>query len=98
MPVMWQQISPAAYQIASEDILTLPTQRHLRRLTSALDMNLEITDSTIAYQQARKSKLSTNDLLVNVIMDEVFCKKKCNILVVNFTGLKTIKLLKGNFV
>ena len=44
MSVMWQQISAVAYhQIASEDILTLPTQRHLRRLTSALDMNLEIT-------------------------------------------------------
>ena len=97
MSVMWQQISPAAYhQIASEDILTLPTQRHLRRLPSALDVNLEITDSTIAYLQARKSKLSTKDLLVNVIMDEVFCQKKVQYS--HFTGLKTIKLRKRYFV
>ena len=63
MSVMWQQISPAAYhQIASEDILTLRMQRHLRKLTSAVDVNLEITGSTIAYLQARKSKLFPKDL------------------------------------
>ena len=54
---MWQKISPAVYhQIAPEYTLMLPTQRHLRRLTYALDVNLEITDSTIAYLQAKKSK------------------------------------------
>ena len=41
MAVMWHDISPAAYkQIMSEGLLTLPSERHLRNLTSALNTDL----------------------------------------------------------
>ena len=44
MAVMWQQVLPATYnQIVSDNVLTLPSVRHLRRLASALDVNLSST-------------------------------------------------------
>ena len=95
MSILWQQTSSAAYrQVSNEDVLTLPSQRHLRRLTSALDVNLEITDSTIAYLRARRQKLSTKDLKVTVIMDEVFCQKNVQYSNGKFFGLENDKASK----
>ena len=69
-------MSPATYnQIVSDNVLTLPSVRHLRRLTSALDVTLELSVSTIAYLEARLSKLMPKDLYVNVIMDEMYCQQ-----------------------
>ena len=76
MAVMWQQVSPATYnQIVPDNVLTLPSVRHLRRLTSALDVNLELSVSAIAYLEARLSKLMPKDLYVDVIMNEVYCQQ-----------------------
>ena len=82
MAVMWHDISPAAYkQIMSEGLLTLPSERHLRNLTSALNTDLELADSSIEYLKIKKSKLPDKDLTVAVLMDEVYCQKKVQYLI-----------------
>ena len=72
MAVLWQQTSPALYdQILSSDVLCLPSVRWVLRLSSALNVDFELTESTIAYLKARLSKLKKKDLTINLIIDEV---------------------------
>ena len=64
--VMWQQVSPATCnQIVSDKVLTLPSVRHLRRLTSASDVNLVLSVSTIMPKY----------LYGNLIMDKCIVNK-----------------------
>lgn len=54
---MWQNTSPALYrQIKNEGVLTLPTAKYVRRLSSGLDVDsgFEVSDATRAYLQARR--------------------------------------------
>ena len=75
--VLWQKASPACYkQILDNNVLTLPCVRHIRRISSALNVDLELTESAVAYLKARKEKLHGKDLLVSVIMDEVHSKQR----------------------
>ena len=41
------------------------------RLSSALNVEFELTESTIVYLKARLSKLEKKDLTINLIIDEV---------------------------
>ena len=73
---MWQNVSPALYrQIQSDGILTLPNYKYVRRLSSALTVDFNLSDSTIVYLSARMAKLSERELHVNVMVDEVYCQK-----------------------
>ena len=70
-------ISAACYRkLLQDDILTLPCERHLRRLTNAINVDLEISESTIAYLKARFTKLSEKDKTVAMLLDEVSSDKK----------------------
>ena len=74
MACMWQNVSPALYkQIKSESILTLPTAKYVRRLSSGLNVEAgyEVSDVTRAYLQAKKRKLSEKDAIVAILMDEI---------------------------
>ena len=71
MAVLWQQTSPALYNlILSSNVVSLPSVRWVLRLSSALNMDFELTESTIAYLKARMSKLEKKDLTTNLIIDE----------------------------
>ena len=95
MAVMWHDISPAAYkQIMSEGLLTLPSERHLRNLTSALNADLELADSSIEYLKIKKSKLPDKDLTVAVLMDELYCQKKVQYLNGQFYGFENNNVTK----
>ena len=50
MASLWQRISPAYNkQILQDNVITLPSSHHLRRLCSSSDINcMELTQSTIA--------------------------------------------------
>ena len=49
MSVLWQNVSTARYrQILQDGVLTLPSERHLRHLTS-LNVYLELTETAISY-------------------------------------------------
>ena len=75
--VVWQKISPAAYKhIYQEGILTLPTERRIRQLTSAIGVDMELGESTKAYLRARKSKLQSKDLVVSVLIDEIYTSRQ----------------------
>ena len=77
MSVMWFKISPTAYKhVYQEGILTLPTERRIQQLTSAVDVDLKLGDSTKAYLKARISKLHLKDLSVALLVDEVYSSKQ----------------------
>ena len=68
--------SPACYgQMLSDGKLSLPCKKHLRRLTHALTLDLDFSESTRRYLKARLSKLELKDKVVSVIMDEVHTRK-----------------------
>lgn len=74
---MWENTSPALYkQILGENVLTLPTSKYLRNLTSVLTTDPGITPSTAGYLKARAKGLSEREKLVSVIIDEVYCSKQ----------------------
>ena len=77
MSVMRFKISPTAYKhVYQEGILTLPTERRIQQLTSAVDVDLKLGDSTKAYLKARISKLHLKDLSVALLVDEVYSSKQ----------------------
>ena len=89
MSIIWQNVSPACYrQILGYEVLSLPSVRHVRRLSSSLNVDLELTDSAVAYLTARKSKLSPKDLLINIVMDEVHCLQSVQFCNGKFYGME----------
>ena len=70
--MMIQKIS----QLLHENILTLPSIRRIRQLTSALDSEMKLGETAINYLKARLSKLSSRDSVVSLIIDEVYTQKK----------------------
>ena len=77
MAAMWHKTSTALYQlILIDEVLTLPVDRHVRRLTHAITPELELADSSVRYLTARKKKLKDKDLKVVFLLDEVFSQVK----------------------
>ena len=86
---MWHNASSALYKIIlSDDVLTLPVDRHIRRLTHAITPDLELADSSVQYLTARKKKLSEKDTKVVVLLDEVFNQMKAQYSHGKFYGLE----------
>ena len=74
---LWENTSPALYkQILEEDILALPSQRHLKNLTSAFSVDAGMSKSTEQYLKARISKLNEREKVVDLIIDEVYSSKR----------------------
>ena len=87
MAVMWQKISPSAYRhIYHEDVLTLPTERRIRQLTSAIGVDMELGSSTKAYLRARISKLEAKELMISVLIDEIYSSKQVQYVNGSFYG------------
>jgi hypothetical protein len=82
--MMWQMTSPALYnQLLGEGFLTLPSVRHLKRLSSALTVDGTLSQSTLQYLKQRIASLSERERIVTIIFDEVYSAKR-----VEFTGGK----------
>ena len=95
MAVIWQKFSPTTYKhIFDEGVLTLLTDRHLRQLTSAITVDLELGESTKAYLKARRAKLKPKDCLVNVIIDEVYTAKQVQYVNGKFYGIEESNITK----
>ena len=89
MAVMWQKFPPTTYKhIFDVGVLTLPTERRIRQLTSAITVDLELGESTEAYLKARRAKLKPKDFLVNVIIDEVYIAKQVQYVNGKFYGIE----------
>ena len=77
MAYMWQSVSPALYkQVQLEGILTLPSAKYVRTLSSSIGDDFELTQPAKRYMSARFQKLKETDHEVSLIMDEVYCQKK----------------------
>ena len=76
MACMWESVSNALYkQIQSDDVLTLPATKYCQRLSSFLTVDLNLSESTVAYLKLRIQKLLRKDLTMNLILDEVYSQQ-----------------------
>ena len=73
----------------------LPTPNCLRRLSSALNVDLELSDSTLSYLKARFSRLAEKDKTVSILMDEVYCRKRVEYSNGKFYGMEYGKWKMG---
>ena len=57
--VLWENASPSLYkQIRDEGLLTIPSTRYIKELTSALSVETGLTENTIKYLEARRQRLN----------------------------------------
>ena len=96
MCVLLQRISPASYKhLYEDDVLTLPSPSHLRRISSAIDIDtMTLNESNIAYLTARFKKLSEKDRLVSVLLDEVYSNQCVQYVVGKFFGAEGGEITK----
>jgi len=89
----WKISSPALYrQITESNTLSLPSSKHLDRLTSQLGTETGLTESSMRYLKARISSLSERERLVCLMIDEVYCEKR-----VEFVGGKLFGAENDNY-
>ena len=78
MCVLWENTSSALYkQIREEGVLTLPSPRYIKKLTSALSMDTGLSEQTLKYLAARVAKLNEHEKIGSLIMDEVYVAQQC---------------------
>ena len=83
--------SPAAYkELLADHVLTLPSVQHLRRLSSALTVDLDFSPSTVSYLKARVARLNEREKVVSIILDEVKTDQQ-----VDYTGGNIIGEVDG---
>ena len=70
--MMWQNTSTALYKLLlSEKVLCLPSIRHLKRLSKAIEVDTGVNDTTIRYLKARAKNLNTFQRTVILLIDEI---------------------------
>ena len=81
MASLLENISPACYkQMYNDRWLILPTPNYLRRLSSALNVDLELSDSTLSYMKSRFSRLAGIDKTVSILSQQYqYCRNSINI-------------------
>ena len=95
MAVMWQSVSPACYWLIwLWYFLSSLCQTH-QRLCSALTVDLELTDSAVAYLKARMSNWHQKISWVNLIMDEVHCLQTTQFYTGKFFGFENDEVTKS---
>ena len=76
--VLWENTSPNLYkQIQTEGVLTLPTQRYIHKLTSAISVDTGLSEHTSRYLKARVAKLGEREKIGALLIDEVYVSKRC---------------------
>ena len=72
MCVLWENTFSALYkQLREEGVITLPSTRYIKKLTSALSMDTGLSEETVKYLKARVAKLNERERIGSLIMDEV---------------------------
>ena len=90
----WYKTSPALYKQLSK-VLTIPCEQHLRRLSSALTVDLEFSERTVSYLKARFSRLNEREHHVSVVIDEVKTDQSVDYTGGNFAGEGADGITKG---
>ena len=93
--VLWDCTSPALYrQIYDDNVLTVPSPKHLQRLKVPFSAEAGMTESTSRYLKARFENLSEREKNVNLILDEVYSSKQVEYSNGTFYGYENQLLLK----
>lgn len=76
--VLWEDTSSNPYrQIRDENVLTLPSQRYIHHLTSAISVETGLINETLRYLEARVRKLNKREKIGALLIDEVYFSKRC---------------------
>ncbi|XP_059098007.1 uncharacterized protein LOC131892234 [Tigriopus californicus] len=77
LAVLWFKTSPCLYkQLRNEGILSLPSIKHVQRLSRALRVESGVSDATVKYLEQRAINLSPREKCVILIMDEMNVAQK----------------------
>ena len=83
--LIWHSHSPSCYRaILNENVLTLPSERTLRRLSNRFNIG---SDTIISYLQKRRSCLNQFQATVSLIFDEVYVHQTIDYSQGQFSGL-----------
>ena len=76
--VLWEITYSNLYrQIRNEGLLTIPSLRYIKKLTSAITVETGLTDQPMRYLKARIAKLKNRERIRSLIFDEVYVAKRC---------------------
>ena len=76
--VLWENTSSNLYiQIRGEGLLTIPSIRYIKKLTSAISVETGLTEQTIKYLEARFLRLADREKIGSLIFDEIYVAKRC---------------------
>ena len=64
--------------IRDEGLLTIPSIRYIKKLTSAISVETGLTEQTIKYLKARFLRLDDREKIVSLIFDEIYVAKRCD--------------------
>ena len=68
----WMKTSPALYRVLQTDgLLTLPTMRYLKRISSSFSLETGLSTGVISYLKTRCASLSQEQKSVVLMIDEV---------------------------
>lgn len=85
---LWQTTSPALYrQMLNEDILCLPSIRHLKNLTCPLNTATGMNEKAKIYLSERLKSLSEREKVMVLMIDEIYCAQRVEFMGGNFFGL-----------
>ena len=92
---MWENVSPALFkQIHFEGVLTTPTPRYLKSLSSPFTVDTGISETNRQYLKARVSKLPEREKDVNYLADEVYATKRVEYSAGTFYGYENQNISK----
>lgn len=92
--VMWDNVSPSLYrQMVAEDLLTLPSEKYVRRL-GGITLETGLPQATTEYLKTRISSLSEMERICSIIIDEVYSAKRIEYMNGQFYGLENSQVTK----
>lgn len=95
MSAMWLAASTSCYKvIEQDDVMTLPTQRHIQHVCSSMTHGAGFSVQTIEYLSKRASNLTDQEKKVSVILDEVYNAKRVEYVGGCFAGLEDGQITK----
>ena len=74
---LWEMSSPSLYrQMKNDGLLSLPSVRHLQRLTKAFNTDTGFSSTSKNYLKTRISLLSEREKIVTLMLDEIYVAQR----------------------
>ena len=95
LALTWSLCSPNLYKrIQEENILSLPTIAHLKRLSKAFDFSTGLDENTLKYIAARTKNLTDREKVLVLMIDEIHSAKRIEYVGGKVQGLKGEEVAK----